>query len=93
MDPSKCRAIESSLWEIETLSSHYLSDVKKLVASFKKDFPIVETDLTEHFDQDYEEVFNSKIQNLDNSENEVAVNFIKSNELFENVNNQIWTLE
>ena len=36
-DPAKCKALESSLWEMETLKSHYFPQVAKFVTVLDKD--------------------------------------------------------
>lgn len=36
-DPAECRALESSLWEMETLKSHYFPQVSKFVHVLDKD--------------------------------------------------------
>ena len=96
---NKCRAIESSLWEIEALSRTFSSDVKQLVASFKKDFPPAEDYIADHFDVDYEDLFNTKIEKLStrmlmghDNEKEIPVNFIKPKDIFEH-SNVTWDLE
>jgi len=49
-DPFKSGASKSCLWELETLRSHYSKDVLKLLFSFKKEFPIVEDDISQYLD-------------------------------------------
>jgi U3 small nucleolar RNA-associated protein 19 len=36
-DPAKCRALESSLWELDTLRSHYSPSVSRFVAVLDRD--------------------------------------------------------
>ena len=83
--------MESSLWEIESLFSHYSSDVKKYVASFKKDIPKQEADLAVYFDKSYEEMFHVKIEKASDLEKELPVNFTKS-EFFEHLDTDMWIL-
>ncbi|XP_030848250.1 nucleolar complex protein 4 homolog isoform X2 [Strongylocentrotus purpuratus] len=44
-NPAKCNALESSLWEIQTLKSHYDPGVSRSAANIEKPFPKVEWDL------------------------------------------------
>ena len=37
-DPAQCRALESSLWEVLALRTHYLPAVSSLAAVFEKEF-------------------------------------------------------
>lgn len=64
-----------------------------MVASFKKEIPQVESNITEFFDQDYEAIFNEKMEKFANSDEPVPVNFVKSKEVFEGLKANIWTLE
>ena len=36
-DPARCKALDSSLWEMETLKSHYFPQVSKFVQVLDKD--------------------------------------------------------
>ena len=68
-----------------------------MVASFKKDFPPGEDDITDHFDVDYEDLFNSKIDKLSqvmDSGKELPVNFNKPKEMIgHSSNDMMWVLE
>ena len=46
-DPSKCRAIDSSLWEIQTLQTHVLPQVAQAAKFISKKLPEMEYDLSE----------------------------------------------
>uniref|UniRef100_A0A6J0T7G3 Nucleolar complex protein 4 homolog n=1 Tax=Pogona vitticeps TaxID=103695 RepID=A0A6J0T7G3_9SAUR len=46
-DPSESRALESSLWEIKTLQSHYHPDVAKAAATINTALSVMEDDLSE----------------------------------------------
>ena len=63
-DPLKTNAIESSLWELETLQQHVLPKVSKTVSFINKPLPTVEWDLTELFDNTYDQVGISKLNVL-----------------------------
>uniref|UniRef100_A0A8C9Y6W0 Nucleolar complex associated 4 homolog n=1 Tax=Sander lucioperca TaxID=283035 RepID=A0A8C9Y6W0_SANLU len=46
-DPAKCRALESSLWEIKTLQKHYHPDVAKAAMSINTPLSEKEDDISE----------------------------------------------
>nr|ADD38742.1 Nucleolar complex protein 4 homolog [Lepeophtheirus salmonis] len=46
VDPSKCKAVDSSLWEIETLMSHSLPQVSQSARFINKRLPEIEWDLS-----------------------------------------------
>ena len=74
------------------MSSHFSSDVKTMVASFKKDFPDTESDMTEHFDCSYEDLFKMKIEKLSGSIEKAPVNFTKAKDLFD-TDSEMWAIE
>jgi len=77
-DPFKSGASKSCLWELETLRSHYAKDVLKLVISFKKEFPIVEDDLSQYLDdKDFESMILSQLDVEVSDENVPPLNFEK----------------
>ena len=55
-DPAKCHAMESSLWEIHTLKSHYHPVVATAAALIDKPFPKLEYDVADKFELTTEEV-------------------------------------
>lgn len=56
-DPAKCRALESSLWELQALQRHYHPDVAGAAAVIKKALSEQETDLSALFDLSTPELF------------------------------------
>ncbi|XP_071946361.1 nucleolar complex protein 4 homolog B-like [Antedon mediterranea] len=60
-DPSKCRALASSLWELKTLKHHYLPSVATTAGSIERPFPKVEWDLTDFYESSYDEMFTTEI--------------------------------
>ncbi|XP_033110939.1 nucleolar complex protein 4 homolog [Anneissia japonica] len=62
MDPSKCKALESSLLELETLKLHYVPNVATSAGSISRPFPKVEWDLTEFYESSYDEMFFTEIK-------------------------------
>ena len=55
-NPLETHAIESSLWELETLQQHVLPTVSKAASFIHKPLPTVERDLTEFLDDSYDKV-------------------------------------
>lgn len=55
-DPAKCRASESSLWELATLQHHALPYVSKATGFLNKNLPKVEYEISEFVETTYEEV-------------------------------------
>ncbi|KAJ3145025.1 Nucleolar complex protein 4 [Irineochytrium annulatum] len=50
-DPAKCRAMESSLWELQSLAEHFLSPISHLCGAFSE--PLTKMfDLEDYLDQD-----------------------------------------
>ncbi|QDZ21098.1 nucleolar complex protein 4 [Chloropicon primus] len=60
-DPAKACALESSLWELETLKSHYHHEVQRFVLVFKRDFTkrnkFTEIDIEKFVARSYDETF------------------------------------
>ena len=59
-DPSQCDALQSSLWELETLRHHYYPEIKSLVELLEKPIGKNETDVSEWFESSYEALFDDK---------------------------------
>ena len=55
-DPAKCHAMESALWELETLKSHYHPGVATAAGMISKPFPKMEFDVSEKLELTTEEV-------------------------------------
>ncbi|XP_033627834.1 nucleolar complex protein 4 homolog isoform X1 [Asterias rubens] len=49
-DPAKSKALESSLWELETLKSHYHPGVATAASKIDKPFPKVEWEISEYLE-------------------------------------------
>ncbi|KAJ1921246.1 Maturation and nuclear export of 40S ribosomal subunits interacting protein [Mycoemilia scoparia] len=56
-DPAKCKAIDSSLWEIETLQNHYYANIANLAKMFNEPFRRPLYDLEEFLDHNYSTLF------------------------------------
>ncbi|XP_062930149.1 nucleolar complex protein 4 homolog [Mobula hypostoma] len=56
-EPSQCRALESSLWELQTLQQHYHPDVANAAAVISKALSDQEADLSMLFDLSVSELF------------------------------------
>ena len=60
-DPAKARALESSLWELETLKSHYYHEVARFVSVFKRDMTkrnkYTEIDIEKFVSRSYDETY------------------------------------
>ncbi|XP_064094355.1 nucleolar complex protein 4 homolog [Macrobrachium nipponense] len=55
-DMSKCRACESSLWEVATLQQHVVPSISKATGFLEKTLPVIEYDISELVETTYEEV-------------------------------------
>jgi U3 small nucleolar RNA-associated protein 19 len=55
-DPSKCKAIESSLWEIQSLQSHVLPQVSSAAKFISKRLPDMEWNLADYLDLSMEDM-------------------------------------
>ena len=63
-DPSKCNAMRSSLWELKTLQSHYYPAAASLVEMLEKPLGVEETDISEYFDQGYDQLFQQECKKI-----------------------------
>ena len=63
-DPAKARALESSLWELETLKSHYHHEVARFVSVFKRDMTkrnkYTEIDIEKFVTRSYDETYSTE---------------------------------
>ena len=87
-NPEQCQALESSLWELESLRHHYYPGVKTLVEVFDKPLSKHETDITEYFDTTYESLFEDECIELTNSN--AFVEFHAPNKLFSETMDELW---
>ncbi|KAI9253652.1 CBF/Mak21 family-domain-containing protein [Helicostylum pulchrum] len=53
MDPYECKAIDSSLWEVQTLSQHYYANVSTLAKIFGEQFLKPKYNLEDFLDHTY----------------------------------------
>ncbi|XP_071545004.1 nucleolar complex protein 4 homolog A isoform X2 [Panulirus ornatus] len=79
-EPAKCKASESSLWEIVTLQQHALPYVSKAAGFLKKNLPSVEYDISEFVETTNEEIFERACKM--NIRDKVATTFQKPHGLF-----------
>ena len=63
-DPAKCNALNSSLWELKTLQSHYYPGVSSLVEMLEKPLGAEETDISEYFDVGYDQLFQRECRKI-----------------------------
>ncbi|CAH3188503.1 unnamed protein product, partial [Porites evermanni] len=63
-DPAKCNALKSSLWELKTLQSHYYPGVSSLVEMLQKPLGTMETDISQYFDEDYDQLFQKQCRKI-----------------------------
>ncbi|KAK7070479.1 Nucleolar complex protein 4 [Halocaridina rubra] len=55
-DLSKCRACDSSLWEVSTLKQHVIPSISKATGFLEKTLPTIEYDISELVETTYEEI-------------------------------------
>lgn len=60
-DPSKCNAIDSSLWEIKSLQSHWHPRVVAAASFIDKQLPTIEFDLADVLDTNFDELLEEEI--------------------------------
>jgi len=90
-NPFKSNASKSCLWELESLKSHYSKDVLKLLLSFRKEFPIVEDDISQYFDTTFESLISSKLDVDINEDNVPPFNYEKKSNIF-CLDNEMWCI-
>ncbi|KAL3857411.1 hypothetical protein ACJMK2_012086 [Sinanodonta woodiana] len=61
-DPAKCRALDSSLWEIKTLQSHYYHEVKKVAHKIDNPLHAEEIDLSKKLDTTVDDLFEEEVR-------------------------------
>ncbi|XP_072035045.1 nucleolar complex protein 4 homolog A-like [Amphiura filiformis] len=61
-DPAKCHAMESSLWELESLKSHYYPGVATAAGLIGRPFPKVEFDVAEKLELTTEELITKEVK-------------------------------
>ncbi|OQV25228.1 Nucleolar complex protein 4-like protein B [Hypsibius exemplaris] len=58
-DMQTCRALDSSLWELKSLKSHYNEEVVKYALTLEDKLPTTEFDITEHLETDTQEMIDA----------------------------------
>ena len=91
LDPLKCQATRSCLWELDTMKSHYSSEVLKQVSLFKKDFPKIENDLREYFDRDFKNIVTAKMNYKGNQE--IPLSCTREKDIFRGFDRSNWEFE
>eukprot|EP00794_Sanderia_malayensis_P008231 gene8231-9113_t len=81
VDPAKCNAINSSLWELKTLEQHYHPDIQEAVKVFQRPFNKDERDIAELLQQNYGSIFAEDFHNFD-KEDEIPLAFKAQSLLF-----------
>jgi U3 small nucleolar RNA-associated protein 19 len=82
-DPTLCRALESSLWELEALSAHYYPAVATLAQSIgreKEDAPFYE--MSDFMAHTYKSLFDQERKRLEKKRKKVPLTFHKPKGLF-----------
>ncbi|XP_043921486.1 nucleolar complex protein 4 homolog [Protopterus annectens] len=62
-DPAKCRALESSLWELKTLQNHYHPDVATAAMAISQPLSVTEVDISELLDISADEMVAKAMKN------------------------------
>ncbi|KAI8092693.1 CBF/Mak21 family-domain-containing protein [Halteromyces radiatus] len=62
LDPYQCHAIDSSLWELQTLSQHYYANVSTLAKIFTEQFLKPKYNLEDFLDHTYATFFKTEIE-------------------------------
>jgi len=64
-DPAKCKALQSSLWEVETLRSHYCPAISRFVSSLETDLTVraktTEVAITDFSSASYTTIFTEEV--------------------------------
>jgi len=61
-DPSKCNALNSSLWELKALKQHYLPAVSRMVEIFEGDIDHRFIRMEDYIETSYNSLFHTEIQ-------------------------------
>ncbi|KAG2211667.1 hypothetical protein INT47_008764 [Mucor saturninus] len=73
MDPYECKAIDSSLWEVQTLSQHYYANVSTLAKIFGEQFLKPKYNLEDFLDHTYATFFTTEIDRKRKKEPALAI--------------------
>jgi len=61
LDPSKSNAVQSSLWEIQTLAQHYAPTVSRLTKIFEGDFNKKYYEFEAFLEESHQSIFDSEV--------------------------------
>ncbi|CEP19798.1 hypothetical protein [Parasitella parasitica] len=73
LNPYECKALESSLWEVQTLSQHYYANVSTLAKIFNEQFLKPKYNLEDFLDHTYATFFNTEIDRKRKNEPALAI--------------------
>ncbi|KAI8642135.1 CBF/Mak21 family-domain-containing protein [Parasitella parasitica] len=73
LNPYECKAIESSLWEVQTLSQHYYANVSTLAKIFGEQFLKPKYNLEDFLDHTYATFFSTEIDRKRKKEPALAI--------------------
>ncbi|KAG1175479.1 hypothetical protein G6F70_004098 [Rhizopus microsporus] len=78
LDPYECKALDSSLWEVKTLTEHYYANVSTLAKIFSEQFLKPKYNLEDFLDHTYATFFTTEIDRK--RKKEPALNYEKPTE-------------
>ena len=90
-DPSLCEALQSSLWELETLRNHYYPETKSLLELLEKPINKNETDVSEWFESSYEALFDDECTDFTKSNAFIEYHIPKG--LLSGSQNELWCID
>lgn len=90
-DPAKCNALKSSLWELKTLQTHYYPGVSSIVEMLEKPLNKEETDISEHFDHSYDQLFQRECKKITTQNSHLEFQVPKG--IFSKGMSESWVLE
>ncbi|KAI9203164.1 CBF/Mak21 family-domain-containing protein [Polychytrium aggregatum] len=61
-DPAKCHALDSCLWELQALKSHYMPSISGLARTFEEPLSKPSYDLEDFLDHTYQSMFDAEIK-------------------------------
>ncbi|XP_022705126.1 nucleolar complex protein 4 homolog A-like isoform X2 [Varroa jacobsoni] len=93
-DPAKSRALESSLWELKTLQSHWFHRAAAKARIIDNPFPKIEWDLSDVLEADYPQLFEQAVK--EKYKGVVPINYHKPKGLLQHADDRMsttWILE
>ncbi|OLY81381.1 hypothetical protein AYI68_g4520 [Smittium mucronatum] len=89
LDPSKCNAISSSLWELMAIQNHYYANISTLSAIFNNPFTKPEFIIEDFLDHTYSTMFASetsrKLKNAPALSNPCPTSFLRPGEILSDI--------